>query len=112
MAKPELEFHDTELIPWVPVEGQGPGVYEKILSRDPADGSFTRLIRTEPGVTKPVLVHDHWEEVYILEGTITDLSLNKTFKAGYYACRPPGMKHGPFKTDIGSMSFEVKYYKK
>jgi len=28
MAKPELEFFDTKLIPWKPIEG-APGKYEK-----------------------------------------------------------------------------------
>ena len=39
MAKPELEFFNTEIIPWKPIEGS-PGQYEKILSRDPKTGSL------------------------------------------------------------------------
>jgi hypothetical protein len=112
MAKPELEFHDTDFIPWTPVEGEVPGVMEKILSRD-TDGGKTRLLKTPPGtVKKKRLKHDYWEEAFIVEGTVTDMTLNKTFGKGYYTCRPPGMEHGPFKTDTGSLVFEVHYYKK
>jgi len=39
MAKPELEYFDTETIPWKPSENS-PGQYEKILSKDPETGSF------------------------------------------------------------------------
>jgi hypothetical protein len=26
-----------------------------------------------------------------------------------YACRPPGMKHGPYRTEGGVVTFEVRY---
>jgi len=26
-----------------------------------------------------------------------------------YACRPPGMKHGPYRTEEGCMTLEVRY---
>jgi hypothetical protein len=26
-----------------------------------------------------------------------------------YACRPPGMKHGPYRTDEGCVTLEVRY---
>jgi len=47
MTKPELDFFDTELIPWKSIEGS-PGQYEKILSKDSKTGSFTRLIMSMP----------------------------------------------------------------
>jgi len=34
MAKPKLEFFNTEAIPWEPIKNS-PGQYEKILSMDP-----------------------------------------------------------------------------
>jgi hypothetical protein len=45
--------------------------------------------------------HDYWEEVFLLEGGLTDLTLGATFPAGHYACRPPGMPHGPWITGPG-----------
>ena len=32
------------------------------------------------------------------------------FDAPTYACRPPGVHHGPFKSDGGCVMFELHYY--
>jgi hypothetical protein len=37
-----------------------------------------------------------------------DLTLERTFGAGEYACRPPGMVHGPWTSD-GCEMLEVRY---
>ncbi|HBH58343.1 MAG TPA: hypothetical protein DEQ49_00950, partial [Arthrobacter bacterium] len=47
------------------------------------------------------IAHEYWEEVMILSGELTDLRLGQTFTAGMYACRPPGMKHGPYRSESG-----------
>ena len=59
-----------------------------------------------------VLTHDFWEEVYIIEGSFVDITLNQKFSAGDYAIRPPGMRHGPWRTDEGVTTFESRYYSK
>jgi hypothetical protein len=56
-------------------------------------------------------VHDFWEEVWIVEGSLYDIAKEQTFLAGYYACRPPGMKHGPYRIPQGCVTFEIRYYK-
>jgi len=33
-----------------------------------------------------------------------------SFSAGDYAIRPPGMRHGPWRTDEGVTTFESRYY--
>jgi hypothetical protein len=53
-----------------------------------------------------------WEEVYILEGALHDLTLGQTFRKGSYACRPPGMRHGPWLAPEGCVTFEVRYMTK
>lgn len=113
MSKPELEFTPVQNVAWTPVPDGVPGLYERILARDPRTGVVTRILRFDPGTdTSPmgVVVHDFWEEVYILEGELHDLSLGKTFGAGSYACRPPGMRHGPWRTEKGCLTFEVRYH--
>ncbi|WP_206666453.1 hypothetical protein, partial [Peribacillus simplex] len=55
-------------------------------------------------------VHDFWEELYIIEGSLIDLRLNEEFTTGMVACRPPGMEHGPWKSTNGCRIFEVRYY--
>lgn len=112
MPKPELEFFDVGSIPWRQVEGMPPGIEERILSRDPQTGDYTRLLRFAPGVeTKETLAHDFWEEVWIVQGGLIDLGKNQTFTEGMYACRPPGMKHGPYQVPIGCITFEIRYYR-
>jgi ChrR Cupin-like domain len=111
MPKPALEFFDVGSVPWRPVPDQ-PGVFERVLARDEASGMLTRMLRWEPGVdTSPAgpVAHDHVEEVLIVAGSMRDLTLRETFSAGYYACRPPGMVHGPWATDEGCEMLEVRY---
>ena len=112
MPKPELEFFDVGSLPWTPAVPGVPGLTEQILARDGAGGVATRLLRWEPGSDTSragTQIHTFWEEVYILEGSIRDLELNKTFTKGMYACRPPGMPHGPWVSADGCLTFEVRY---
>lgn len=111
MAKPAIEFFDPATLPWRVVPGE-PGVSERVLVEDPATRLLTRLVRWDPGLTTastgPV-VHDYFEEVLVLSGSLQDLTLGQTFGAGYYACRPPGMRHGPWATTEGCVMFETRY---
>ncbi len=111
--KPEMEFQPVEEFEWTRVAGPVDGLHERIVaSAELEAGVVTRLLRFDPGVdTTPngTLTHDFWEEVYILEGDLTDLRLGQTFKAGMYACRPPGMEHGPWTSREGCLTFEVRY---
>ncbi|WP_431911811.1 cupin domain-containing protein [Micromonospora carbonacea] len=112
MAKPEHEFFPVDRVPFEPCAGQVPELVERILAADPERGVATRMLHFPPGTdTTPngVQEHDFWEEVYILEGAITDLRLGETFGAGTYACRPPGMPHGPWRSETGCLTFEVRY---
>jgi hypothetical protein len=112
MSKPEYEFFPADNVDFTPCAGAVPDLTERILSADSATGVATRILRFAPGTdTTPngVQVHDFWEEVYILEGSLTDLELDQTFTAGMYACRPPRMKHGPWTSDNGCLTFEVRY---
>jgi hypothetical protein len=112
MAKPELEFLHVSNKPFTRCAGIVDGLTERILAADPQSGVATRILRFEPGTDTSdngTQQHDFWEEVYILEGSITDLPLGETFTAGMYACRPPGMKHGPWVAPDGCLTFEVRY---
>jgi ChrR-like protein with cupin domain len=112
MSKPEVEFFAADEVDWTIVPGRAKGLRERILAVDEERGVATRLLLFEPGAdTTPngVQVHDFWEEVYILEGSIHDLTLGQTFGAGMYACRPPGMAHGPWRSPEGCTTFEVRY---
>jgi hypothetical protein len=112
MAKPEHEFFPVEKIEYTICAGNDPKIKERVLAKDPQTGVATRILRYEPGADSTpngVQIHDFWEEVFILEGSFTDLTLGETFTAGMYACRPPGMPHGPWLSEEGVTTFEVRY---
>ena len=111
MPKPEYEFHIPQS-EWQPAGGEADGIWEQILSADPDTGDYTRLLRFEPGADSSpngTLTHDFWEEVFIVEGDLTDLRLGETFTSGMYACRPPGMPHGPWRSEQGVLMLETRY---
>ena len=104
MRKPELEFHEPR-VGWQKTNGDAErGIWEQLLAADPLTGDSTLLQRYEPGaetIAAGVIVHEYWEEVMILSGELTDVTLGKTFTPGMYACRPPGMRHGPYLSGVG-----------
>jgi hypothetical protein len=121
MNKPHLEFTSVDLgTGWATPEGYPAGIKQKILASDLDEraktGSRTRLLRFDAGVhTTAPFVHDHWEEVYLLSGDLIVGNDAKgrggeTFAAPTYACRPPGVLHGPFKSTGGCLLFEMHYY--
>ncbi|MGC1249466.1 MAG: cupin [Xanthobacteraceae bacterium] len=105
---------------WVTPPGYPSGIQQKVLASDLDEtlkmGSRTRLLRFAPGVyTTAPFVHDHWEEVYLLSGDLVVGNDDKgqggePFEAPTYACRPPGVHHGPFKSERGCMLYEIHYY--
>lgn len=114
MPKPELEFFDPfERFSWTPVPGVD-GLSEMTLALDPETGSYTRLLKFEPGTdtsSQGVQRHDFWEEIWIVSGAIHDLGMDETFREGMYACRPPKMPHGPWQAPGGCVTFEVRTYR-
>jgi ChrR Cupin-like domain len=120
--KPHIEFTPVDMSQgWETPPGYKPGMTHKILASDLDEarkcGSRSRLMRIEPGAfSEKPFVHDHWEEVFLLEGDLIVGSDEhgmggKQFFAPTYACRPPGVSHGPFKSEKGCLLFEVHYYK-
>ena len=119
--KPHLEFHRIDMgSGWQTPEGYPTGIEQKILAGtlDEAGktGSRTRLLRFQPGIyTTAPFVHDYWEEVFLVEGDLTvgndaQGRGGENFRAGTYACRPPGAAHGPFKSEGGCLLLESHYY--
>ena len=110
MAKPEIEFSLLPDVKWAPAPGYASGVEEKILSHDEDTGNCTRLLWFQTGAkSDETLSHDYWEEVYILKGGLIDLRLQQAFPEGSYACRPPGMEHGPFSAPVACLTLEIRY---
>jgi hypothetical protein len=123
MKNPKLhdEFRAIDMTTgWETPLGYPEGIQQKILAgsldETGGTGNRSRLLRFAPGVytTKP-FVHDYWEEVFLVSGDLTvgnDAQGNggESFKPLTYACRPPGVPHGPFKSVGGCLLFEMHYY--
>lgn len=114
MTRPAVEFLDYKTIESQKIDGLVEGLSERVISQDDKGENLARVLEFQPGTdTTPngVQTHDYWEEIYIIEGSVVDLTLNQTFSKGMVASRPPGMKHGPWKTSEGCIMYEVRYYK-
>lgn len=111
MNTDDREFFDpttAENIPWEPVPEYPEGARQKVLYNDESRSS--RLLDIDAGVTtETVAVHDYHEEVLILKGKLVDRTIGKTFTAGMYAYRTPGMEHGPYEYPEQCIMFEHRY---
>jgi hypothetical protein len=121
MNRKHDEFHKLDMDGgWEVPAGYPSGIQQKVLSgaldETGKRGARTRLLRFAPGVytTKP-FVHDYWEEVYLISGDLIVGNNERgeggeAFGANTYACRPPGVFHGPFKSERGCLLLESHYY--
>lgn len=121
-AKQHLEFVGVDMNDprWEVPPGYPPGFAQLILASDIDEtakhGSRTRLLRLMPGAFSSVpFVHDHWEEVFLFKGDLIVGNDDKgeggtTSQAFTYACRPPGVHHGPFTSKEGCLLYEIHYY--
>jgi len=87
----------TAQIEWTPVitVGPAPGLYIKMLHRDPETGFYSRLIWAKPGWTDHRLAHHPvFEEAYTLAGSM--VYNYGPLTEGTYFFRPARVKHGHF----------------
>lgn len=114
MLKQHLEFFTLDMSTgWEVPAGYPAGIQQKILAGalDEArrKGTRSRLLRFAPGAfTTEPFEHEYWEEVFLVSGTLS--VGGKTFKPWTYACRPPHVPHGPFRSDDGCILFEVHFF--
>lgn len=76
-----------------------PGLFIKLLYRDPNTGFYTRLIKAKPGWREhPLAHHPVFEEAYCLEGQF-DYNFG-VMSPGQYFFRPAGVRHGDFTAGL------------
>jgi hypothetical protein len=92
-------------MPWTPL-GR-PGLYTKMLSRDPETGARTALQRMVPeeGLQPPSVAHFHrtYEELLGVHGMFT-FDCKRWIKPWSYCFHPPGTVHG-FKSRVPQESW-------
>jgi anti-sigma factor ChrR (cupin superfamily) len=86
VTSPSSEYVSVAARPW---DQRRPGVLWKVL-REAGDRK-TVLVRYEPGAVVPRHRHLGDEEIFVIEGSVSDDT--GTCKAGDYARRPPGCVH-------------------
>ena len=93
--KRQLEFFAADAMAWR--EAQQPVTDGEGAVPDADDPAvLTRLVRWVPGLDTSgvgVITHDYVEEVYLLEGELTDLTLGRTLPGR--ALREPSARHAP-----------------
>lgn len=104
MARPHIEFIQTQVLPWSPL-GAGssrPGAVGKSLSFDPATKAETVLMKYPTNWTLPEAHYlDSDEELFVLEG---DLGVGSvTYAKGDYAYLPAGMPRPSMHSDTGAV---------
>jgi hypothetical protein len=96
-AREDLIVLDTEAMEWAPVDKPGPkpGLFIKMLHRNPDTGFYTRLIWAKPGWDDHRLAHHPcYEEAYTIWGSMV-YNFGHLL-AGTYFFRPAWVKHGHF----------------
>ena len=99
-----------------PGSGAGQKILSGSLDERAGTGFRTRLLRFPPGFhTSAPFVHPYWEEVVLLAGDLwvgndAQGQGGEEFGPLTYACRPPGILHGPFKSVGGCLLLESHYY--
>ncbi|MFF0493711.1 DUF4437 domain-containing protein [Nocardia sp. NPDC004068] len=100
---------DAAAMPWIDVKDGSPmrfdlggtpvpGLYIKLLYRDPETGFYTRLIKAKPGWREePLAHHPCSEEAYCLAGGF-DYNYGRMWP-GTYFWRPALIRHGDFTAD-------------
>lgn len=104
-----IQIKHSASMDWLPVEEGSPmrfdlggtpvpGLFIKLLYRDPKTGFYTRLIKAKPGWREhPLAHHPVFEEAYCLEGGF-DYNYGKMWP-GTYFFRPALVRHGDFTAD-------------
>jgi hypothetical protein len=122
MPKEHKEFHAVDMgsAGWRSPPGYPEDIEQKILAggldEKNKTGNRTRLLRFRPGAfTTEPFVHDYWEEVYLISGDLVvgdgkNGEAAQSFRPNTYACRPPGISHGPFRSGTGCVLLEFHYY--
>ncbi len=97
---------------WQAIEGMNGLADELTLSIDESTREYTRLTRFKAGADTAnfgAKSHDYPEEIFVVSGRLYDAAFDLWLEQGYYASRPPGEVHGPFKTDEGCVVLEVSF---
>src|SRR5262245_27757865 len=83
----------------------GPGIQVKVLAIDPVKHSVEYLARTKPGHSTGL--HRHFAEAYIfvVEGSVTNVTTGSAYRAGDLYYQPVGDAHEEVTGPDGAMAY-------
>lgn len=97
---------------WEIIEGSEGNLLQMTIAEDPETGDYTRLTRFLDGYSTEQFgakSHNYPEEIFVISGRLYDRAFDLWLEPGYYASRPPGEVHGPFKADGDVIILEISY---
>lgn len=104
--RPLTEILDVDAMQWQPL-GSSPGLYSKLLNRDPETGARTALQRMVPadGYKSPAVAHYHhtYEEIIGIKGCFS-FDSKRWIRPLSYVFHPPLSVHG-FKSSVPEESW-------
>ncbi len=101
MPRPQIEFVQSQALPWRADDRFGAGVEVKVLSEDAESGAASLLIRYPAGWTFPAGVRGADEEFLVLEGALTVGLLS--FGHLHYAHWPAGYAAAERSSEQGAV---------
>jgi len=113
MAKPEHEFFPVTQIGWTKVPGADVGMTERVLAKDRAPTSRPAFLRFRPAAIRRPTACKCTTSGRSLPSSRDRLPISsstRTFHAGEYACRPPGMRHGSVEKRRRLRDVRSRYY--
>lgn len=97
---------------WHDIAGSEGNLRELTLAIDEATGDYTRLTWFRDGYYTGAFgskSHTYPEEIFVVSGRLYDEAFNLWLEPGYYASRPPGEVHGPFRAGGDVIIYENSY---
>lgn len=85
-----------------------PLVHRRLLERDGGEvAQATSIVRYEPGAKFDSHLHELGEEIFVLEGTLSDDTGD--YGPGTYLKNPPGSRHAPFSQDGCTLFVKLRH---
>lgn len=101
------DFINPEWIPWT--NWLMPGTYFKLLYCDLVNGSFTLLLKVDPGVKATPHWHVSNAQAYIIDGGFYYEDGDDKGYEGYFTSETAGSVHEPFTTPSGCTMFAYSH---
>ena len=97
---------------WEDIAGAGGNLKQLTLAIDEETGDYTRLTWFRDGYHTGEFgskSHPYPEEIFVVSGRLYDEAFGMWLEPGFYASRPPGEVHGPFKAEGDVLIYENSF---